>query len=120
MKLAAAARQLNMALSTVALLSRNSELEVDSETDTSGARFFTRASVQACWVAHQEEKKKRGASEPVVPVAEVTRFTGHSTAELLDLIKAGVLHQLPGRCQVLLTAASLGAWITDWNIDQAG
>ncbi|MDA8285612.1 MAG: site-specific integrase, partial [Actinomycetota bacterium] len=47
MKLAAAARQLGVALSTAALLSRTGQLEVDPETDSSGARFVTRTSVDA-------------------------------------------------------------------------
>jgi len=47
MKLAAAARQLGVALSTAALLSRTGQLEVDPEIDSSGARFVTRRSVEA-------------------------------------------------------------------------
>ncbi len=49
-KLAAAARQLKVALSTAALLSRTGQLEVDPETDSSGARFVTRTSVQQYWL----------------------------------------------------------------------
>ena len=45
-KLAAAARQLEVALSTAALLSRTGQLDVDPETDSSGARFVTRTSVE--------------------------------------------------------------------------
>jgi hypothetical protein len=47
MKLAAAARHLGVALSTAALLSRTGQLDVDPETDSSGARFVTRTSVEA-------------------------------------------------------------------------
>jgi hypothetical protein len=45
MKLAAAARALNVALSTAALLSCTGQLDIDPETDSSGARFVTRTSV---------------------------------------------------------------------------
>ncbi|HZT66282.1 MAG TPA: hypothetical protein VFA11_10890 [Acidimicrobiales bacterium] len=112
MKLAAAARQLGMAASTAGLLAKKGELEVDPETDTSGARFVSRASVEAAWMARQERRKPRTA-QAAVPVAEVARFTGHSTTELVDLVKAGVLEQMPGRGRVLLTAPSLRDWMAD-------
>ncbi|MBV9659881.1 MAG: site-specific integrase, partial [Acidimicrobiales bacterium] len=110
MKLAAAARQLRMAASTVALLSRTGKLEVDPETDTSAARFVTRRSVQAIWVSRQAKKTRRDPVE-AVPVAEVARFTGHSTRELMDLVRAGVLEQVTGRQRAALTADSLRAWM---------
>ena len=52
MKLAAAARQHKVTLSSAALLSRTRQLEVDPVTDSSGARFGTRASVDAYWPHH--------------------------------------------------------------------
>ncbi len=51
MKLAAAAVELKTALSTVTLLSAKGELKIDPETDSSGARFVTRASVRALLLA---------------------------------------------------------------------
>ena len=85
MKLAAAARALKVALSTAALMSRSGELEVDPETDSSGARFVTRSSVQQCWLDRQSKSRSRRRPEPAVPVAEVVRFTGHNTTDLMDL-----------------------------------
>ena len=111
MKLAAAARQLKVALSTISVLSRNGGLEVDPETDSSGARFVTRASVEACWIARHAAKRRPAQPAAAVPIAEVTRFTGHSTAEIMDLVHAGVLEQVPGRRAVQLTATSLRAWM---------
>jgi integrase len=110
MKLAAAARQLRLAASTAALMSRNGDLEVDPETDSSGARFVTRRSVQSVWIGRKAKKTRR---DPVaaVPVAEVARFTGHSTRELMDLVRAGVLQQVAGRQKAVLTAESLRAWM---------
>jgi hypothetical protein len=110
MKLAAAARELRMAASTVGLMAKKGELVVDPETDTSGARFVTRSSVQSVWVSRKAKKTRR---DPVtaVPVAEVARFTGRSTLELTDLVRAGVLEQVPGRQRVALTADSLRVWV---------
>ena len=45
-RVAAAARQLKVALSTVGLLIRRGELDLDPETDSSGAKFVTRASAE--------------------------------------------------------------------------
>ncbi len=111
MKLAAAARHLCLALSTVSVLSRTGQLDVDPETDSSGARFVTRASVEACWIARHAAKRRPAQSVAAVPIAEVTRFTGHSTAQVMDLVRAGVLEQVPGRRAVQLTATSLRAWM---------
>jgi integrase len=110
MKLAAAARRLNRAVSTVGLMLRRGELELDPESDSSDARFVTRASVQAVW-ASRKEHRKPGTAEDAVPVAEVARFTGYTSAELIDLVKAGVLQPIPGRHQMMLTATSLQTWM---------
>jgi integrase len=117
MKLAAAARQLRLALSTVGLLAKNGDLDVDPETDSSGAKFVTRTSVERCWIARNAAK--RPAAQPVaaVPIAEVARFTGHSTTELMDLVRAGVLKQLLGRRACQLTATSLRAWMVGRDLE---
>jgi len=59
MKLAAAARQLKVALSTAGVLAGNGGLEMDPETDSSGARFVTRASVEQCWIARNAANDAR-------------------------------------------------------------
>ncbi|MDA8283256.1 MAG: hypothetical protein M0Z42_08180, partial [Actinomycetota bacterium] len=109
-KLAAAARQLGVALSTAALLSRTGELEVDPETDGSGARFVTRASVQACWLARQRRGQSAEQQEAVA-LDEVARFTGRSQSDVMDLVRAGVLEQRPGRRACQITAASVQVWM---------
>lgn len=111
MKLAAAARQLKVAASTAGLLARRGDLDVDPETDSSSAVFITRASVERCWIARGEAKRRNSQPVAAVPVAEVARFTGHTTAELMDLVRAGALEQVPGRRACQLTAASLRAWM---------
>jgi integrase len=112
MKIAVAARELGLAVSTVGLMAKRRDIDLDSETDSSGARFVTRASVN-------RYRNQRGVSSRVqpfigaaVPLANVIRFTGRSRTELLDLVRAGILEQVPGRRSCELTAASLQAWMT--------
>lgn len=110
MKIAAAARALDCAISTIGLMAKRSQLQLDPETDSSGARFVSRASVA------QASALRRAADHgipatPTVPLADVIRFTGRSRTELLDLVSAGVLDQVPGRRRCELTASSLQAWM---------
>jgi integrase len=118
MKLAAAARQLRLALSTVGLLAKSEDLDVDPETDSSGAKFVSRTSVERCWIARNAAKRHTAQPVAAVPIAEVARFTGHSTAELMDLVHIGILEQLPGRRACQLTAVSLRAWMAKRDPDQ--
>jgi len=111
MKLAAAARRLKVAASTAGLLARRGDLDVDPETDSSGAIFINRTSVERCWISRGEATRRKAQPVPAVPVAEVARFTGYTTAELMDLVRAGILEQVPGRRACQLTAASLRAWM---------
>lgn len=112
MKLAAAARVLGLAVSTVGLMAKRGELDVDPETDSSHARFVTRASVEAWRIARAGDTSGRRLERATVPLADVVRFTGRSRIELLDLVRAGVLEQVPGRGGCELIAASLRAWMT--------
>jgi hypothetical protein len=58
-------------------------------------------------------RSTRGELEQsIVPLAEVIRFTGHSRIELLDLVRSGVLEEIPGRGACQLTISSLRAWMT--------
>ena len=111
MKLPAAAVQLHLAASTVRLLAQRGDLDVDPETDSSGLRFVTRTSVKAYWIAHNEAKRRPAQLVAAVPLAEVARFTGETPRALMDLVRVGVLEQVPGRRAVQLTATSLRAWM---------
>ncbi len=111
MKLAAAARHLKVALSTAGVLARNGGLQLDPETDSSGARFVTRASVEQCWISRSAAQGRKAEPAVGVPIAEVARFTGHSTAELMALVHAGILEQVPGRRAVQLTGGTLRSWM---------
>jgi integrase len=113
MKLPAAAVQLHLAASTVRLLAQRGDLVVDPETDSSGLRFVTRTSVRAYWIAHNEAKRRPAQPIAAVPLAEVARFTGETPRALMDLVRAGVLEQVPGRRAAHLTAPSLRAWIAE-------
>lgn len=111
MKLPAAARQLKLSFSTVRPLATDGDLQLDPETDTSGARFVTRASVEVCWLARNDAKRPKTQPVATVPFSEVVRFTGLGRREVVDLVRAGVLKELPGRrstCEI--TTASLDAW----------
>ncbi len=53
-------------------------------------------------------------AQPVatVPFAEVMRLTGFGRREVVDLVRAGILEEIPGRrstCEI--STASLGAWL---------
>jgi integrase len=114
MKLAAAARQLKVAISTAGLLVKQGNLDLDPETDSSAAKFVTCASVKRCWIARNATRKRRAFQEPVgIPIAEVARFTGHSIRELVGLVRAGVLEQVSGRRACQLTPESLRAWMAN-------
>ena len=109
-KLPEAARQLRLAWTTVRLLANAGDLEVDLETDTSEARFVTRASVVRCWIARNQNNDHRGAV-PTIPFADVVRFTGLGRRAVIDLIRAGMLQESPGRrgsCAV--TTSSFEDW----------
>jgi integrase len=113
MKLAAAARRLNLAVSTVGLMAKRGELDIDPETDTSNACFVTCASVEKCRIAHLGRSPERKPERATVPLGDVVRFTGRTRVELLDLVRAGVLEEVPGRGTCELTAASLRRWMTE-------
>jgi integrase len=115
MKLAAAARQLKVAASTAGLLAKKGDLVTDPETDSSRATFITRASVERCWIARSGAKRRKTQPVAAVPIAEVARFTGCTTSELMDLVRAGVLQQVAGRRAVQFTATSLRAWMATGN-----
>ncbi|MDA8359373.1 MAG: hypothetical protein M0Z95_24420, partial [Actinomycetota bacterium] len=119
MKLPTAARQLKLTFTTVRLLALGGDLELDPETDTSGARFVTRASVQACWLARTEAKRHKARPVAAVPFAEVLRFTGLGRRAVVDLIRAGVLEELPGRRTCEITTTSLEAWLMNHGKDTA-
>jgi integrase len=111
MKLATAAGRLGLAVGTVGLMAKRGELDVDPETDSSGARFVTRASVeQRCRTDHQVGEEV-GRDPGAVPVGDVVRFTGRTRTQLLGLVRSGVLDQAPGRGRAELTAESLRAWM---------
>lgn len=111
MKLPAAARRLKLTFSTVRLLVLNGDLQLDPETDTGGARFVTRTSVQGCWLVRNEAKRRKAQPVAIVPFSEVVRFTGLGRRAVVDLIRAGALEEVPGRRSTCdITIASLEAW----------
>jgi hypothetical protein len=112
LKLAVVARQLDLAVSTVGLMAKRGELDIDPETDGSGAYFVTRVSVERSRIARAGKSREGKLECATVPLADVVRFTGRSRTELLDLVRAGVLEEVPGRGTCELTTASLQTWVT--------
>ena len=112
MKIASAAGELAVVVSTVGLMVKRGDLDLDAETDRSGARFVTRAFVDRFRRNGVLDTRMRPFDRAAVSLAEVIRFTGRSRTELLDLVRAGVLEQVPGRGRCQLTATSLQSWMT--------
>jgi hypothetical protein len=52
-----------------------------------------------------------------VALDEAGRFTGETPRALMDLVRAGVLEQVPGRRVAQLTATSLRAWMAGRDVD---
>jgi hypothetical protein len=112
LKLAATARQLDLAVSTVNLMIKRGELDLDPETDSSDARFLTRTSVEQARAARRGTSQDGSLESETVPLADVVRFTGRSHTELLDLVRAGILEQVLGRRRCELTKVSLRRSVT--------
>ena len=110
-KVSSAACELNRAVSTVGLMIKRGELALDPETDSSGARFVTRNSVEAVLTAMWGTGSASHMEGVTLPLAAVIRFTGRSRTELMDLVLAGTLEQVPGRQRCELTVASLNSWL---------
>ena len=109
MKLTVAARQLNLAVSTVGMMAKRGELDVDPETDSSGARFVTRASVEKCRMRVSEIRQrgssiKKACRSPRSPDSPAAAGSSYST------LHAPVLEEVPGRGKCELTAESLHTW----------
>ena len=121
MKLSAAARQLQVSFTTVRVLLSRGELELDPETDTSGARFVTRASVEQCSSARSTTTRRRVERAATVSFPEVMAATGLGRRTVVDLVRAGVLEEVPGRsttCEISTT--SLQAWLAGADGDAHG
>lgn len=110
-KLAVAARRLNLGVSTVGLMAKRGQLEVDPETASNGARFVTRASVER-WAERADDSRPEKPPLDTIPLADVIRFTGRSRTELGDLVRGGVIEEVAGRRRCQLTTESLRSWMT--------
>lgn len=93
LKLAAAAQVLNRAVSTVRVMARRGELDLDPETDSSRAAFVTRDSVDKCCqvsrTRRQQEKCRWPrwlASRGEVGLSYSTSFGPASSKKYLDVV----------------------------------
>ena len=106
MKLAVAARQLNLAVSTVCMMAKRGELDVDPETDSSGARFVTAPLLRSVGSRVSEIRQlgssiKKSCRSPTSPDSPAAPGSSYST------LHAPVLEEVPGRGKCELTAESL-------------
>ncbi|QBI18894.1 hypothetical protein ER308_04590 [Egibacter rhizosphaerae] len=104
-----ARRELGCVLSTVYLRVRRGELVVDPETDSSGAKFITRASV----AAYLERESAPTAKANSVPLPEAVRLSGWSKTELLRLMYAGHLEAVRVGRRLQLSVDSLERWLNE-------
>ena len=73
--------------------------------------------MQTCWLARTAAKRRKAQPVATVPFAEVVRFTGFGRRAVVDLIRAGVLEELPGRRTCDITTASLDTWLANRGND---
>lgn len=107
MPVSEACRELNLRHSSVNGLARQDILTYDPETDQSGMRFITRASVEA-------EKARRGrTAELVVTAAALKRAAGLDDAALQALERAG--HLVRVRRRDGFTPRSVRRWMTGFR-----
>ena len=114
MKLPAAARQLKLTFSTVRLLAIRATSSSTPRPTPAAPGSSPAPRSRACWLARNEAKRRKAQPVATVPFAEVVRFTGLGRRAVVDLIRAGVLEELPGRrssCEI--TTTSLEAWLAD-------
>ena len=114
MKLAAAARQLKVGAQHRWAARQAAGTSTSILRPTAAAPSSSPAPrSKRCWIARNasQEATCLAKSRSGVPIAEVARFTGHSTRELMDLVRAGALEQVPGRRACQLTPESLRAWM---------
>ena len=108
MTVAVAAGELRAALSTVNAWARKGRLTYDPETDASGARYITRASIDA------ELAQRRRRAAPTINVADLRAVAGLDDAGIKALVAAKLLVRTRGS-EVTLT--SVRAWATGYRPD---
>lgn len=115
MRIAEAARVLNKADRTLRGWVERGELDVDPETDSSGARFVTRASVADHLT--DDPGATSDATEDTLATATVTELTGLSARQVKDLVRAGVLATKKVGRTAEVTATSLTTWAKGYRPD---
>ena len=89
------------------------KLEKDPETDSSGSTFVTRASLAAA--TETDRPLAPAPSQQSYPIAEVSRFTGLSTRQVTQLVRAGTLETVTVGRRAEVTGESLRAWATGYR-----
>jgi len=100
-----AASRLNIYPSTVRRLLDGGQLEFDPETDSSGHKFVTLASIEA-------ELARRSGRTRGLPFCRFTELTGIDDEGIKALIKAGILERYRDD---RLASASVKAWAAGYR-----
>lgn len=115
-RVAEAARLIRRKDRTVRGYLAEGKLELDPETDASGARFVTRRSLEA-HLAEREPKPQVESASESMPITGVEGMTGLSRRQLRDLIQGGHLVAVNAGRDVRVTVASLQAWAIGYRPD---
>ena len=110
-KHAEAARRLGCSRRSISDRIARGELELDAETDTSGAQFVTLESIEAV------NGRGTATDGDWLSLDDVCSITGFRATELLGLLRAGHLEQRAGRATVAISRRSLVQWATGYRPD---
>jgi excisionase family DNA binding protein len=99
-----AARRLGCSRRSVSDKIARGDLDLDDESDSSGAQFVTLLSVE------RYLNSRVGSAGMFLTLEHAAELTGMTPTELVDLLRAGHVAQKPGRGRIRLCTSSLGKW----------
>jgi len=115
-RLSAAATRLSVAVSTVGRFVQTGDLEEDPDTDPSGARYVTLASVDAL-VAARARRTPPAVGTEVLSLAAVAELTGLTKGQISDLATQRVLVRRDAGRRLHITTDSLRRWAVGYRPD---
>jgi len=118
-RLSGAATRLGVAVSTVIRFVKSGELEEDPETDPSGARYVTVASVEALRLARAGRTPPAVGTE-ALSLATVAQLTGLSQQQISELTLQRALRRSDVHRRLHVTADSLRRWAIGYRPDLIG
>lgn len=115
-RLSSAATRMGVAISTVKRFVQAGELQEGPETDPSGARYVTLASVDAL-IASRARRSPPAIRTDVVSLAAVARVTGLSQGQISELTLRRVLERSDIGRRFHVTTPSLRRWAIGYRPD---